>query len=597
MTALADAHPFWSMLREELAPRPGRVAACLRIAGSCSFVVAATMLHHIPLEGAVAYLIFLTSRSDSTSTLLTAAVGAVAATFAVVLAFVCYLLDADEPALRLAFMALLTFVGMFATRTMTIGPATFLAGFVLVYSQTLIDRVPSMEFLTRQLLWAWIVAVFPATTNVLVNLAFAPRPAALARRAVTELLGAIEATLRDPEAPAPDYATLTGAIELRQRADLLDRELRGRSTIDGRLLGTLGELVSLAAVLPEDTPASTRVALADACAACARAFAGDDAAPAGAWPDEAPNDAVRAMRRRLDELRAGIADRLVARDLPSKEPRSLFLPGALRDPAHLRYAIKSTIAVMTAYVIYSGLAWPGIATAVTTCFFVALGSLGETMHKLTLRVTGALIGGLVALLCLAFVLPRMVDVGDLCVLIAIVGFGAAWIATGGERIAYAGLQIAYAFFLGVLQGYGPPSGLRWAADTSEFTVLRDRVAGILLGNVIVAVVFGTLWPTSALTEGRKAFAKALASLDDVLDTKPEERLSFFRELVAARRLLGAAAFELRMLPQTRDAAAPMRTDALERLAGAVFTTTATDGSADARALLHTEIEVLRATAT
>jgi len=96
---------------------------------------------------------------------------------------------------------------------------------------------------------------------------------------------------------------------------------------------------------------------------------------------------------------------------------ALGLAGVLIHSA-ARFALKATIAVMASYFIYTMLDWPGIRTAVVTCFFVALGSLGETMHKLTLRIGGALIGGAAALLSIVYVLPQMTDIGQLALLIA-----------------------------------------------------------------------------------------------------------------------------------------------------------------------------------
>ena len=142
---------------------------------------------------------------------------------------------------------------------------------------------------------------------------------------------------------------------------------------------------------------------------------------------------------------------------------------------------------MAAYVIYTGADWPGIRTALITCFFVAQGTLGETLHKLTLRLGGALIGALIGGLCIVYVLPEMTDIGDLSLLIATVSAVCAWVATSSERLAYAGMQMALAFFLGVLQGFGP---------STDLAVLRDRMVGIVLGNIVMSLVFSVIWPTT-----------------------------------------------------------------------------------------------------
>jgi multidrug resistance protein MdtO len=66
-----------------------------------------------------------------------------------------------------------------------------------------------------------------------------------------------------------------------------------------------------------------------------------------------------------------------------------------------------------------------------------------------------------------------------------------WVTTGSQRISYAGLQIAFAFFYSVFQGYAP--------DT-DLDNVRNRMVGILFGLLVTAFVFKYIWPERARIE-------------------------------------------------------------------------------------------------
>jgi multidrug resistance protein MdtO len=88
----------------------------------------------------------------------------------------------------------------------------------------------------------------------------------------------------------------------------------------------------------------------------------------------------------------------------------------------------------------------------------------------------------------------METIASLIVLVAAVSAIAGWIATGSERISYAGFQIAFAFFLSMFQGYAP--------DT-DLDKIRDRVVGILIGLAVTTVIFHYIWPECARESNRE----------------------------------------------------------------------------------------------
>jgi uncharacterized membrane protein YccC len=175
------------------------------------------------------------------------------------------------------------------------------------------------------------------------------------------------------------------------------------------------------------------------------------------------------------------------------KPKGLFKPDAFTNPAHVHFALKVTLGAMLCYFFYSAIDWTGIHTAFISCCFIALESTEATLYKGTLRIIGCVIGGVFSLFSLIFLVPHMETIASLILLVGAVSAIAGWIATGSERIRYAGFQIGFAFFLSMFQGYAP--------DT-DLDKIRDRVAGILIGIAVTTVIFQYIWPERARIEAR-----------------------------------------------------------------------------------------------
>src|SRR5438309_4629589 len=198
------------------------------------------------------------------------------------------------------------------------------------------------------------------------------------------------------------------------------------------------------------------------------------------------------------------------------KPKSLFVPDAFTNPAHVHFALKVTFAAMFCYIFYSAIDWTGIHTAFITCTFIALESTGATLHKGVLRIGGCVIGGALALFTIVFLMPHMVTIASLVVVVACASAIAGWVAAGSERISYGGLQIAFAFFYSVFQGYAP--------DT-DLDNVRNRVVGILLGLIVTGLVFQYIWPERTIDRLRAALRAALQQLARLVEIpRPESSI-------------------------------------------------------------------------
>lgn len=195
------------------------------------------------------------------------------------------------------------------------------------------------------------------------------------------------------------------------------------------------------------------------------------------------------------------------------KPKSFFVSDAFTNPAHAHFALKVTLAAMFCYIVYMAIDWSGIHTALITCTFIALETTGATLHKGILRIGGCVIGGALALFTIVFLMPHMVTIASLVVVVACASAIAGWVATGSEMISYAGLQIAFAFFYSVFQGYAP--------DT-DLDNVRNRVVGILFGLIVTGLVFAYIWPEHTIDRFRDALRAALRRLAKLLELPPPD---------------------------------------------------------------------------
>ena len=212
----------------------------------------------------------------------------------------------------------------------------------------------------------------------------------------------------------------------------------------------------------------------------------------------------------------------------SPKPKSFFVSDAFTNPAHVHFALKVTFAAMFCYIVYMAIDWSGIHTALITCTFIALESTGATLHKGVLRIGGCVIGGALALFTIVFLMPHMETIASLVVVVACASAIAGWVATGTELISYAGLQIAFAFFYSVFQGYAP--------DT-DLDNVRNRVVGILFGLIVTGLVFRYIWPERTIDRLRDALRAALRQLARLVEI-PRPETSIETAKADAHRLIG-----------------------------------------------------------
>jgi multidrug resistance protein MdtO len=503
-----------------LAPFPGRLEFATRVALICALTALVAEIYQTPEPALTAYVAFFTMKPDRTGSIVAsiAMLLLISVIVGLVLAFAIQVID--QPLWRVTTITVLSFCLTFAASASKLKPVAATVALATAYALDLLGTTPGGEVATRGLLYAWLFVGIPAGISIVVNLMTGPAPRRLAERTMAQRLGLAAALLRTPdgvsrkafeeclkEGPGEiaEWMKLAGIERTSPVQDIAALQQAARSTI---VILAVVDLLTRDAEPLLPAPLRQRVAdTLDGMAAILRKGGYPVEIDLETREDEVGLAPLAASA--LSELRTAVAifAEPPAPDVPAQpedKPKSgFFLPDAFTNPAHVQYALKTTGAAMFCYIVYMLLDWPGIHTCFITCFIVSLDTTAETMEKQVLRFVGCGIGAAAGIAAIVFLMPNLTSIGELMGVVFLAALLSGWIAAGGPRISYVGFQLAFAFFLSVIQGSAP---------AFDMTIARDRTIGILFGNLVAAVVFTQIWPVTIAKRIDPAVASLLRQL-------------------------------------------------------------------------------------
>jgi len=530
----------WAALREEIAPYPGRDVMVARMVIAATLTMILVMTFRIPggYEGAL--YAFLIARDDMRATLKSGIAVAVSYTLGVGFVLSCAALFASYPAGRFLWFAGSAFIVFFALDTFQDFAVATGFAIILVLALPIWQTPKTAEFRVELTLWQALACVVGTIVTVVVEAVFHaifPRDQLFQGMddRLSAVQGLVEAYAEDQPAP-PDVAqrlvkyTMVGVSGLRRILARSRHERHYRDQLSA-VVALTGRLVDLGASSVKSSCQVSerdreRLKLLAAWIGAIRTSLTESKLPE--IQSVSPNTPSGVPMLPEMERTASLIPHVLAGSesidayfpsmLDQEEPAGRFFKkDAFQNPAHIHFALRGCLAATLCYFTYEILDWRGIATSVTTCVLTALSNLGTSRQKQLLRISGAVVGGLIlGIGSQIFVLPHIDGIFEFSLLFAAITAIAGWFATSSQRLSYFGLQIANAYYLITVQEFAIPTSLATA---------RDRVVGVMLGLFMMWLAYHGLSEDSAAEHMIAYFSanlRAVAELALRPGTEPPE---------------------------------------------------------------------------
>ncbi len=529
---------LWSFLVSELTPYPGRASVVARMVISATLVMIAIMTFHIPGAALGAYYTLNIPRDSPRSSLKAASISVAAFAAGTVYVIFGVMLFVDSPVTHFLWVVGSLFAVFYVLSVTSVYNAAIGFGFLVSIAIPLWDRSGSTNLKVSGTLFTFLAVAVGCVIAVAVEYVAAACThsgdrilAGVADRLLTveRLLHCYEQRLK-PErttvARLEQYATIgTGAL----------RQLLGQARYAQSYLGQLGAVIALTGRLTDLAAVMTE---------------------ASHIPNDEDIRRVRELRLRMQKIRRSLLKQEVPQVLSVErmqpaspampllsemercivlisqgfagEPMEMHLPGAgegkaaplfardaFTNPEHVKFAIRGCVASSACYIFYTAVDWPGINTSVATCILTAFTTIGASRQKQLLRVSGALVGGvLFGLGAQIFVLPNLDSITGFMILFAFVTTVSAWITNSSPPLAYAGLQLALAYYLINLNEF---------AFRISLGAARDRVVGVFVGLLAMWLIFDQLGAKPSAESMKAVFLDNLRKIA-AFGTAPDQAL-------------------------------------------------------------------------
>lgn len=516
-------------LKHELSPYPGRTALVARMVIAATLVMVIGMVFRIPytFQGAIYALIVSRESSQATfksavSMLSMTGIGA-----AYLLASAWFVISI--PTLHLLWVIASFFLGFYAISTIKNFGASSTFAIMICVGVPIWDRHVSAETNVEDTLWLCLASAIGVVVTVGVEILFSRlKPGEDVVAGVVDRLTAVQHVLACfAENRSVDRLMQENAVRLAMVGTSMLRRTLQRSAYApdyaekmGAVIALTGRIVDLAAnlgspthLMSGDDREQIRL-LAENVGNIRSALLAEGVphlnaahATQGNVPRAIPFvDEVEKTVQLMQEVLIGSQSLAVFAPQPSSgdPPPTFFARDALTNVTHIQFALKGCLTAGLCYIIYNGVDWPGISTAVTTCFLTALSTIGSSRQKQVLRIAGALVGGfLIGMGSQIFILPYLDSIAGFTILFVVVTVFASWFMTSSPRLSYFGVQVAVAFYFIHLNSF---------AIEHSLSIARDRVVGILLGLIMMWFVFDQLWGASAVSDMKRAFLSTVRLL-------------------------------------------------------------------------------------
>jgi multidrug resistance protein MdtO len=513
---LSMPHSFSALgatIQKELAPVPGRLTTLWRYLIASSIVMVVSMALQIPFLAVSLITLFSTTLQNTFLTRLSGLLATAGLTLAAGCTLLLLRLSFDVPLLRILGSMAILLGAMYFLRTSKLGAIGFLIAMVVINVQSEVDTVHNPELLVRAVLWLWIAITYPIVVNILVGYLL---PASAEAHLQKELRAQLEGIAERIEDLQPDFAGMEEAFlrmhrqlgyALMEHPKQAGQNARGKARV--RLVERL--LVATRQLPPAPSPERQQeyrrhapVILA-AIRALQSQLEDERAFEMSPPPTDYTETAPAPLATMYRAFRQLVQDEVPGADCkpPAAGPKD---SGFSLNKTALQFALKVVLATQLGYLLFTAVQWPGIHTCMLTCIILALPGLGAVTHKGVMRLIGAFLGSIVALLATVFVIPHLDSITGLLLLsLAIIAVG-AWIAAGSPLSDYVGFQMVFCFALALLGKFGP---------STDLTEIRDRAVGIVLGVGISLIVYGRIWPEQEAGQAPGTVADVLQALSRV----------------------------------------------------------------------------------